>query len=263
MENILIEAGLSKLQAQVYLYLLDNGSTYPTALMNKLKITRTNTYKVLESLERLGLARRQMQRNKASYYPEDPVALTSLVAEKRNSVIALEKGITKAMNGLETRYHKHRSSAQVEILTGRRSIEKSYTAQAELRQPIHFLKSRADIPFMGYETMVAIRKNQGKLSGSRYGITTDSAEAPKDHAIDRRTNLERTWIDENNYTAPVEWSVSGDMLVIQVFNEEGKSIVIRSDLVADAFRQLWRIADTALRSSEKYKNYPLKATRKK
>ena len=95
----------------------------------------------------------------------------------------------------------------------------------------------------------------------RYGITTDSAEAAKNKALDRSTNLRRTWINENDYTVPVEWSVSGDTLVIQVFEDEGKSVVIRSDLIAKSFIQLWLLTDKALRSSIDYKKHPVKASR--
>ena len=59
MENTLTEAGLSKLQAQVYLYLLDNGPVSPNILTTKLNITRTNTYKVLDSLAKLELVKRR------------------------------------------------------------------------------------------------------------------------------------------------------------------------------------------------------------
>lgn len=262
MENTLIEAGLSRLQAQVYLYMLDNGSISPTILTKNLNITRTNAYKVLESLEKLELVKRRTQNKKATYYPENPTALVSLIAEKRNNVIALEKSIDKAMRNLQNKYKKQKTDVRTEVLIGKDSILESYAKQVQQKQPIYFVKSRADIPFMGFEAMDEVRRKQGKLSNDRYGITPDSVEAPKNKEIDRNTNLTRTWINENDYIAPVEWSVSGDMLVIQVFEDEGKSIVIKSDIIAKAFIQLWHITDKALRSSVDYKKHPIKASRK-
>jgi predicted transcriptional regulator len=261
MENTLIEAGLSRLQAQVYLYMLDNGSVYPTILTRNLSITRTNAYKVLESLEKLELVKRRTQNKKVIYYPENPIALASLIAEKRNDVIALEQSIDKAMRGLQNKYRKQKTDVRTEVLVGKESIIESYNKQAQQKQPIYFVKSRADIPFMGFEVMRKVRVTQGMLSNDRYGITTDSIEASKNKTIDKRTHLTRTWINEHDYTAPVEWSVSGDTLVIQVFEDEGKSIVIRSDLIAKSFIQLWQITDKALRSSVDYKKHPIKASR--
>ena len=261
MENTLIEAGLSRLQAQVYLYMLDNGSVSPTILTSKLNITRTNAYKVLESLEKLELVKRRKQNNKATFYPENPTALASLIAEKRNNLIALEHTVDKAMRGLQNKYRNHKTDVRAEVLVGKQSIMDSYDKQLQQRQPIYFVKSRSDIPFMGFEAMDEVRRKQGKLSKYRYGITTDSAEASKNKAIDRSTHLTRTWINENDYTASVEWSVSGDTLVIQVFEYEGKSVVIESDLIAKSFIQLWHITDKALRSSVDYKKRPVKASR--
>ena len=261
MENTLIEIGLSRLQAQVYLYMLDNGSVSPTILTKNLSITRTNAYKVLESLEKLELVKRRTQNKKATYYPENPTALASLIAEKRNVVIALEQSVDKAMRGLQNKYRKQKTDVRTEVLVGKESIVESYNKQVQQRQPIYFVKSRSDIPFMGFEVMDGVRRKQGKLSKDRHGITTDSAEASKNKAIDRSTHLTRTWINENDYTAPVEWSVSGDTLVIQVFEDEGKSVVIRSDLIAKSFIQLWHITDKALRSSVDYNKRPAKASR--
>jgi len=261
MENTLIEAGLSRLQAQVYLYMLDNGSVSPAIITKSLNITRTNAYKVLESLEKIELVKRRTQNKKATYYPENPTALASIVAERRNDVIALEQSVDKAMRSLQNKYRKHKTDVHAEVMIGKESILESYDKQVRQKQPIYFVKSRADIPFMGFEVMDEVRRKQGKLSNDRYGITTDSVEASKNIEMDRNTHLTRTWINENDYTAPVEWSVSGDMLIIQVFDDEGKSMVIRSDLIAKSFIQLWHMTDKALRSSEDYKKYPVKASR--
>ena len=262
MENALTEAGLSKLQAQVYLYLLDYGPVSPNILTTKLNITRTNTYKVLESLIKLDLVKRRTQNKKATYFPESPTALASLVAEKRNDVIALEHRVDIVMRDLQDKYRRRKADIGAEVLAGKDSIIESYYRQAQQRQPIYFIKSRADIPFMGFEAMDEVRRKQGKLSEARYGITTDSIEASSNEAIDKSARLTRTWLNENDYNVPVEWSVSGDMLVIQVFGDEGKSIVIKSDLVAESFIALWHITDKALRSSVNYKKHPFKAARK-
>jgi predicted transcriptional regulator len=261
MENTLISAGLTKLQAQGYLYLLKNGPSPPKLLMNKLNISRTNTYKVLESLEKVGLAKKEIRESKTVYSPEDPSSLATLVAEKRNNVIELEHNVNKAMQELYSSYRKHQSSVKVETLTGKESIIKAYDQQAKNGQQIYFLKSRTDITFMGFEVMDRVRKDQGKLSKHRYGVTPDSPEASKNKDIDKRTNLTRTWINESDYTSPVEWSVSGDSIVIQVFDGDGSTVVIENELIAESFRQVWKITDKALRNTSTYKLFPVKAKR--
>jgi DNA-binding MarR family transcriptional regulator len=262
MQELLINAGLTKLQAQTYLYLLKNGPTLPSELNVKHTISRTNTYKVLESLEKLGLVTRKTKDKKVIYIAEDPIALTSLVAEKRNSVIALEKNISKAMQQLRKSYVRSRNGTKIHTSAGKEAIAKEYSKQAELKQPIYFLKTRADVPFMGFEVMNAIRVAQGKLSPNRYGITHDSTESPNEAGIDKKTNLTRTWVDEKDYTAPVEWSVSGDNLLIQVFDADGQTVTIQDGLIAESFRQIWLLLNKSLRDSNVYPLLPIHAKRK-
>lgn len=261
MENLLIDAGLTKLQAQAYLYLLERGPTPPKLLMGRLSISRTNTYKVLESLEKIGLARKDVSKSKTVYLSESPSALASLVAEQRNSVLALEHNVNKAVQKLNASFRRQQKGIKIETQSGKKAMLEAYNKQAEARQPIYFVKSRSDITFMGFEAMDSIRKKQGKLSQHRYGITTDSPEAPMNNQIDKAANLTRTWIKESDYTAPVEWSVSGNSIIIQVFDREGKTVFIESEVIADSFRQLWQIADRAIRDSDQYIDLPLRALR--
>lgn len=261
MEELLIHAGLTKLQAQVYIYLVANGATLPSQLTAKLQITRTNAYKVLEALEKIGLVSRQTNTAKIMFVAEDPITLRSLVAEKRNAVTALERNVNDAMQQLRKSYTKNLGITKVRTETGREAIRKAYEDQAELHQPIYFFSTRADVPFMSYETMHNIRVLQGNLVPQRYGITPDVPEATINPSIDQHTKLTRTWSDEKNLTAPVEWSVAGNDLVMQIFEGEGRTVVVQDELVAESFRQLWHILDKALRDNEDYDKLPRKARR--
>jgi predicted transcriptional regulator len=261
MQDLLVTTGLTKLQAQAYLYLLKNGATFPGQLTTTLRTTRTNTYKVLESLEKLGLVSKGEQNKKVVYTAEDPVALTSLVAEKRNNIIALEKNVNEVMQQLRKAYVQSSGTTKVRTSIGKEAIVREYQQQAELGHPLYFVKARSDIPFLGFETIHAVRVRQGQLSPARYGITTDTPEAPKDSAIDRHTKLTRTWIDEKDYTAPVEWSMGGDTLLIQVLDGDGRTITIQDELVAESFKQLWQLMDRSIRNTDGYQSLPVKAKR--
>lgn len=260
MEKTLIDAGLNKLQAQAYIYLLDNGYTAPGELINKLDISRTNTYKVLDSLENLGLIKKEKRDKRIVYRPENPIALVSLVAEKRNSLIELEHNVNKALQHLNRQYQKTVGSISVETYTGHQLMMEAYLEQAEQKLPIYFFKSRADIPFFGFDLIHRIRKKQGELSPHRFAIATDSPEAPKNPNIDKRTHLKRFYIDESDYTAPVEWSMSGNSLLIQIFDGKGRSIVIKDRLVAESFKEIWQLTKKSVNMI--HDQHPIKAKRK-
>jgi predicted transcriptional regulator len=254
MDQLLINAGLSELQAKAYLFLLQNGPSAPKALTAKLDITRTNAYKVLESLEEIDLVYKEERRKKLVYSPADPSALASLVAEKRNSIIALEQNVNEAMAGLRQQYSRN-SSFSASSLAGKQAMMDAYESQSQKGAPIYFIKSRSDIPFMGHDSMSNIRIKQANTAPKRYGITTDSPEAK----LAPNLNLERTWIKETDYTAPIEWSSSGNELIIQVFDGSGGVIRIDNALIAESFRQIWSFANRAIINNPDYVHMPKKA----
>lgn len=259
--QILRQVGLTDLQIAVYEYLLGSGPTPPPQLAKKLKLTRTNAYKVLDQLVEIGLISRTEINKKYVYKAEDPIALASIVAEERNRVIELEKSVKESVKALRQTYQKTASTSEVQTYAGNSAVKSLYEHQAKLAEPIYFIKTRSDIPFMGFEAMDYIRRLPAKLGTRRYGIVPDVSEAPKNPAVDRPTNLERTWIDDTAYTAPVEWTVSGDELMIISFSDSTAGIRIKNPVIANAFRQLWHIMDDNLKANPNYKKSPKKAKR--
>jgi sugar-specific transcriptional regulator TrmB len=252
MENSLIAAGLSEAQAQVYLYLLTSGTSSPPACAKGVGMTRTNAYKVLDTLEEMGLALKSEHRGKIIYSPANPSALTELVAEKRNQIIALEKNVKIAMNDLQRKYYKNAGLSDISIVEGTEAMVALYEAQATQSNAIYFIKSRADIPFFGFETLDRLRKLPAEHGALRFGITADVPEASRNPSIDARTNLTRTWMNRESYESPVEWTVAGDELLIHIFEGDGRSICIKDSTVASAFTEVWKLLDVSLRSNPSY-----------
>ena len=263
MEDLLTKAGLSDLQAGVYLYLLDHGQAAPPVIAKALHLTRSNAYKVLERLEELDLAQKSENNKKLVYLAADPTALASLVAEERNRVIALEHSVKDAMQQLQAKYRKSTKSSQVSTGRGQAALVSAYEQQATQKQPIYFVKSRADIPFMGFETMDRLRQLPARHGTKRFGITPDGAEAPTNPEIDTSSNLTRTWIPAERYTAPVEWTVSGSELLISVFADKGYYIRIQDRVVTDAFEQIWKLIDDNVRTNPTYTTHGPRSKREK
>jgi hypothetical protein len=261
MKDTLVQAGLTTAQADTYLLLLDQGFLAPPAVAAQLSLTRSNAYKVLEQLMEMGLSIREERQKKCVYGPGDPCALNDLLARERNRVLALEEAVNASLQALRAKYQQQTSTVEVKAYHGAAKLKRQYEHQAEQKQPIYFIKSRADLPVMGYEFMDAVRRLATTHGNQRYGITTDSLEAPANPEIDARTNLTRTWIDEDDYTAPVEWSVSGDEVTLFVFEKDGSAIRITSPAVADSLRQIFALLDKSLRTAPGYDALPRKAGR--
>ncbi len=254
--NLLVTAGLQPLQAQAYALLLQTGEIAPPEAAQKLGLTRTNAYKLFDRLVEQGLANKVEVRKKFVYQPSNPLALAELVGNARNQVTAQEEAVKQVMNQLLERYYEKTEQPSVQTVTGRDAVVAAFWQQINLREPIYFMRSRADIPSLSFETMHELRIGPAHHGQKRFGITPDAEHGPINPEGDVRSNLKRTWVKHEDYTAPVEWSVSGSMLLIVLFGSEPHAITINNPIIADAFRQLWHIMDNCLRAMQYYKTLP-------
>ncbi len=253
----MITAGLQPLQADAYALLLENGSLLPTEAAARLKLTRSNAYKILDRLAELGLADKKKLGKKLTYQPSNPLALAHLVSEERNRITAQEEAVKMLMESLLERYYEKTEQPTVQAVTGREAVVAAFRQQINLRQPVYFVRSQADISSLGFDTMHDIRIGPAHYGQKRFGITPDIASGPMSSpAGNSRSQLTRTWVKHEDYTAPVEWSVSGSILLIVLFGSEPHAITIVNPIIADAFRQLWRIMDNCLHAMPYYSTLP-------
>jgi predicted transcriptional regulator len=225
MEDVLAQAGLNDPQAKTYLYLLANGQSAPPTIAGALSLTRSNAYKVLEKLLELKLISRAEVKGKFVYKAEDPIALAAVVAAETNRVRQLQQGINNAMHQLRQQYQQSSHETTLQSYHGNEMVVTLYQAQAETGKTIYSVGARSSA------TLAAPRNVEHQL-------LTD------------------------NYMSPVEWTVSGDELLIISFEHEASAIRIKNALVAQAFKELWHMLDNVQRQAPGYKNVRKQARRK-
>lgn len=251
-----ITAGLTEQQAKVYMLLIERGELTPPALARALTLTRTNAYKILDKLVELKLATKDDSKAKTVYRSSSPMMLLNMAAEQRNKVTAQEQAIKGMLNSLMDQYYNNSGSVDAAVAHGREAVIAAYKQQIAARQPLYFIRSRADIVAMGFDTMHELRMEPAADGTQRYGITPDITGGPTNPDMDARGNLTRTWMKLEDYDAPVEWSVSGSSLLIVIFGEEPHAITITNTVVADAFRQLWSLLNSCLQAMPYYNSLP-------
>jgi predicted transcriptional regulator len=253
----LVATGLTDLQAQAYALLIEKGSLLPPVAASELNISRTNAYKLLDKMVELGLAQKNDSHKKTVYTTTNPQALTRLVADQRNQVARRENAVRDVLAELMAKYRQHADQPDIQAVSGRESVAAAYRSQSGTQQPIYFLRSPMDIAVMGFETMHEIRIDPARFDQERLGITPDIAAGTTNNpASDERSNLTRTWARQEDYDAPVEWSVSGTQLLIVLFTDEPHAITIDNPMIADAFRQIWMLLNSCLRAMPYYKELP-------
>ncbi len=253
--QILTAAGLTSPQAAAYALLLETGSIQPADTAAKLKLTRSNAYKVLDKLVELGLAKKYEQNKKFVYTPDNPLALVELTYRERTKLVVREEAVKSIMDTLLTTYFGHTEQPAVQSVTGRQAVYELFARQADLKQQVYFIRSIADISSMTFDLMREIRARPAHNGQQRAGITPD-AQADTPVAGDKRSNLDRTWVRSEDYTAPVEWSVSGPNLLIILYGSEPHAISITNPMIAEAFRQVFTLLSSCLKAMPYYSSLP-------
>jgi predicted transcriptional regulator len=256
LQQQLIATGLNQIQAAGYLLLIERGQISPPEAAKELKTTRTNAYKLFDRLCEVGIARRLEQNKKIIYEPNNPMALSNLAAEQRNIAALREDAVKEVMNSLLAQYYAHSEQPSISVVTGKEQVADAYRAQIQQLEPIYFIRSRSDIPVMGFDTLHELRTMPARHDVSRHGITPDLSTGTTSSGGDSRSNLKRTWVRQEDYDAPVEWSVSGSTLLIVLFGTEPHAITVSNPLIADAFKQLWVLLNGCLQAMPYYADLP-------
>ncbi len=253
----LTAAGLSDTEASVYTALLTKPEWKPSELAKATGETRTNMYKILDRLVELQLATRFDLHKKLHYRAESPVRLGTLARERKDEVSLQERQLRGNLHSLLKTYYEQHEQPSVRFFQGKEGIKEVFAEQVRLRQPIQFLKTRADIAFFGFEFMHEVRNLAPKAGIKRKVFYPDAPEVPVNtEESDREMLLERVWYDMNDYTAPVEWSVYGDKVSIISFGREAIATVIDSPQVAESLRQIFAMLERGQKSLPNYKSKP-------
>ncbi len=242
----LIAVGLSPIQAAAYALLIEHGEVKPADAAKELKTTRTNAYKVFDKLVELKLASKHEKGKLFVYTPANPLALASLTAQYRAEAAAREEAVNNVMHDLLAKFYKHSDRPNVEVATGRKEVAAAYRKQLNLREDIYFIHTGADVPMMGFDVMHEIRVTPSRHGNTRKGILSAPDKGPINYAQHKRSNLDITWAAKDEYTAPVEWSVTESSLLIVLYATEPHAILIVDPVVASAFLQLFRLLTTLL-----------------
>lgn len=264
-EEILYEAGLTKPEAKAYITLVKNSPCTPPALADLISESRTNTYKLLETLEQKNLVSRDDTKKKLRYWANNPSVLLDSIKKQRLDIETAEKRVQDSLPSLVDEYFKYSEQPSVHYYNGNDGIRQMYQDQLNDAVPITFTMSLAVRDFYGEQGMHDLR-NQFPARGIKrkafYPDTPHKLEAgepktPIDES-DRLMLLRRTWVDEKDLEAPVEMGVYGNKTYIISLGNEVVGMIIESPQIAAYITELFNLLDRKIRAEPGYDKLPQK-----
>ncbi len=253
----LLNAGLTNSQADAYQALVKHSPSTPPTLSKLISESRTNTYKLLEQLEELGLAERDESQKKLQYHAKSPDALMDLTRANLMKAEAANNQISANLESLRLEFYRYNQQPGVRFFQGRDALRQIYDDQIDTAQPVNYFRSIHDVKFFSYDEMRKLRGSFGLAGIKRHVFSPDARDVPINwQETDKIRLLERTWLKPELYTAPVEVAVYGNKVSMLSFDKEAVGTVIESPQIAEALRQIFELADMGAKSVSGYNNMP-------
>ena len=124
-ENILIQAGLSEEQAQIYQALLERGPQRASDLTKWVGLKRGLVYKVLEQLENMGLALKSEGKGTVAVFsPAHPSLLLSNVERKEKEIALTKEALTSSLGAFSSKYNLITGKPNIQFFEGLDGIQK-------------------------------------------------------------------------------------------------------------------------------------------
>lgn len=243
--DVIKKAGLSETQASVYNCLLKNGTMTPAELAKNTGQSRENCYMIAKKLTELNLIE-QTNDKKSTYRILNPTNL-EILAEKRRKVVAKnEKFVKDNLSSLLDIFYANNEMPGARTLEGLDGIKEAYQDTLRVKQDIYLLRTRAYDAVNKKEDgyfLDEYRKKLPLLGIHTYALTSVHKEAIKrfKNGQDEADNYHRTWMPEEDYTAPVTIQVYGDKISLISYGETQMATIITSPTIAEAMRQILKI----------------------
>jgi sugar-specific transcriptional regulator TrmB len=256
-------AGLTTIESDCYKALLSKADWKPAELAQSVMMTRTNCYKILDNLVALKLAVRFDKDKKLHYRATNPSRLLELARQQRMARDQAEADLQQATESLTHNYYQTLEQPAVRYFQGQAEIAQIFQEIAGAHDEVVFVHTSAGVDYYGFDTMHQLRMLAPNNNVTRRALTPDTLLATKNFSqTDSSVLLNRTWLQTDDYTAPVEWGNFDDKLYIISYGKEAMGLIIDSQQIADSFRQLFTLLERGQHLLPNYALLPKLASRK-
>lgn len=236
----LIEFGLSDKEASVYMALLELGTAGVTDIARRAKVTRTNTYHLLNALMGYGLVSLSDDTRKALYSVEPPDRFLFMMKKKLADSERMLREAEEMMPELRSVYHDPDQTLHVRYYEGVEGIITAYEDTLTAKTKILGYASVADQHafFPGYFPEYYERRTKKGIQVECF--LADSVESRRIKAMDKK-HLRVTKIVPEKFQISPEINIYDDKLAIMSLREKF-GVIIESREVVEAFRKMFELA---------------------
>lgn len=246
--ELLMQTGLSEVQAKIYLYLIEHGQSTPAKIAAGVDENRTTVYSAASKLEELGIISEKDKGKVTAYIPNHPSVLESIAEKRLRKVARQAKNLESNLPSLINFYNEHQNTPGTTTFYGQEGVKMIWDKVIATKKPYYFVRSRHDV--IANREMLQEFKNARVEAGiASEDITPSEFTDNNSKEMLQKYSLTRTLLPPNEYDSPVEIDIFGDNVAFINFSKDGMSTLIESPEIADAMRQMFLFAKKYIRKS--------------
>ncbi len=246
--EVLMQAGLSEVQAKIYLFLIKQGQSTPAEIAKELNENRTTVYSAAEKLEALGIISQKDKGKISAYIPNHPSVLESIAEKRLRKVARQAKNLESNLPSLINYYNEHQSTPGATTFYGQEGIKMIWDKVIATKETYYFVRSKYD-EIADKEMLEEFKKARVEAGIAAEDITPSEFTSNTNKDMLAKFLLTRTLLPPNEYDSPVEIDIFGDNVAFINFSKNGMSTIIESPEIADAMRQMFLFAKNHIRKS--------------
>ena len=244
---VLRQAGLTEIQAKIYLYLIEHGQSTPTEIAKSINESRTTVHSAAKRLEELGIISQKAKGKISAYIPNHPSSLEVLAERRLRSIARQTKNLESNLPSLINYFNEHQDEPGATTFYGQEGIELIREKALATKATYYFVRSRHD--------KSADKKSLNRFRNARIAAGIDSENiTPSEFTNNTNEDakkwlLTRTLLPPNEYDSPIEIDIFGDNVAFVNYAKNGMSTLIESPEIADAMRQFFLFAKKYIRKA--------------
>jgi sugar-specific transcriptional regulator TrmB len=246
--EILTQAGLSELQAKIYLYLIQNGQKTPAEIASAISENRTTVYSATEKLESLGIISQKDRGKISAYVPNHPSVLEPIAEKRLRSAARHAKNLEANLPSLINYYNEHQNTPGATTFYGEEGIQIIWDKILATKETYYFIRSRYDNS-LNNKKLDEFKKARVAAKIHAESISPSEFAQMGNEELSSKFLFTRTLLPKEEYDSPIEINIFGDNIAFINYSKDGMSTIIESPEIADAMRQVFIFAKKHIQQS--------------
>ncbi|MCX6793076.1 MAG: hypothetical protein NTY12_03540 [Candidatus Falkowbacteria bacterium] len=242
----LVNSGLSKAEAEVYVILLSHPSMTINEIAKYSGLPRSTAVVAIEKLSKLGVIDEYVHGKRSNYVISSPKAIERYVEDQERTIVARKAQLNNLVTDIQKlHFLQSAKGAQVEILKGELGFKELYNRTLELKKGQEILRFGVEAEkFVFYpEFLRDYYKEKNKrgiktrllLPESKLGIEVSKNE--------NKANRETRLLSKKLYNPDLTIVVWGEYVSFTTWNETLETVLIKSEenvnMMKALFEMLW------------------------